>query len=106
TEYRKTGAASLAVLPVKLDTIPTGREIWINGIYRNRAPDVFEYKPDTEDLAKTQLHVEIRDAGRVLWTGDLDPTTFHDLKIDLFQRPIWSVQTGGAVRSRPVFGGK
>jgi outer membrane protein assembly factor BamB len=106
TNYPKTERAILTALPFRIDTIPTGKEIWINGIYRDRSPNVFKYIPDHDDLGKTPLKVEVRDKGRVLWTQDLDPTAFHDLRVDLFQRPIWSVPTGGAVRSKPVFAGK
>jgi outer membrane protein assembly factor BamB/tetratricopeptide (TPR) repeat protein len=104
TTYPKTGVAALVVLPMRIETIPPGKEVWINGIFRDRTPNVFRYAPGHED-AKAPLHVEVRDQGHVLWQGDLDPTQFNDLRIDLFRRPKWSIATGGAVRSRPVFTG-
>lgn len=105
THYPKTGPASLVVLPLKIDTIPSGKEIWLNGVLRERTPRIVKYIPNSEDIGKTPLRVEIREAGRVLWVGDLDPTTFHDLTIDLFKKPVWREQTDGAVRSKPVFSG-
>ncbi len=107
--YPKSGPASLVVLPLRIDTIPTGKEVWIKQsdefVYRGRSPGVFRYSPDHEDVARTPLHVEIRDSGRVLWRGTLDPAKFNDLRIDLFHRPLWREPTDGAVRGRPVFAG-
>ena len=80
--FPDTGPSALVILPLKIDTIPSGKEVWINGFYRDRTPNIFKYSPEHEDLAKTPLHVEIREDKRVLWAQDLDPTVFHDLTID------------------------
>jgi tetratricopeptide (TPR) repeat protein len=90
-------AADTVALPLRVRSMPGGKQVFINGTLYGRTDDVFMYLPGD------RLTVELREDGRTLraWR-DLDPLTFHDLTADFQRKPLWSFATGAAVRSAPA----
>ncbi|RME75900.1 MAG: DUF4388 domain-containing protein [Planctomycetota bacterium] len=84
-------------LPVRIRSLPPGKEVVIDGVAKGRTDGVFFVTPGKP------LTIELREDGRTLqrWEG-LDPLTFHDLFVDFYRKPLWTFATGAAVRSRPV----
>jgi len=100
--YPETGAAKAVSLPIQVSTRPPGKSVYINDTYRGESNNIFEYLPGAKEL-----RIDIKEGNRDLLPESfvLDPRRFHDLTIDLFRRPVWSFETNGPIRAKPVVHG-
>ncbi|MHC4392227.1 MAG: outer membrane protein assembly factor BamB family protein [Planctomycetota bacterium] len=95
--YPNTAVAKQISLPLRVETDPPGKLVYLNGIYRDRTPCVVQYLPDAPSL-----DLEIREGDRVLYAESLEPRQYNSVRHDLTRKPTWTFVAGGPIRTKPV----
>ena len=94
--YPRTNAARGIRFPLKIESLPRGARVFVNGVDRQFTPVTIEYSPQ----AKTRIRLEMRgfEPHEMDVTNVLEPTELIFLRRQIY----WTFETDGPIETSPV----